>query len=171
MRSLRKRLLPGSGQPTAAVPAWPLELTPPFWRYVDQSQSSARAMSVRTLGIHLPKFPYGVRGRARCQPSRAAPVVDLEIPAPFFGISFVPLGFGYNRLSCVGAHQLGPIFFQQVGAGEDVCPDDLAANCDDNSNRILIAKLLDQALIIVLNGFGNGIHLLLNFFVVHHSSI
>src|SRR5205807_10038940 len=83
MRSLRKRL-PSSGQPTAAVPAEPLEVIPPVSQCGGRSRFSATGRSARTLGIHLPKFPYGGRGRARCQPSRAAPVVDLEIPAPFW---------------------------------------------------------------------------------------
>src|SRR5881628_3486866 len=50
-------------------------------RHTEISGDGFRAFELTSL---LPKFPYGGRGRARCQPSRAAPVVDLEIPAPFW---------------------------------------------------------------------------------------
>ena len=66
----------------------------------------------------------------------------------------------------VRTHQLWPIFREQVGAGEDVGPDDASVDGDDHSDRVAVAQLADQSLIVLLDGLGDCVYLLADFLVL-----
>jgi len=67
-----------------------------------------------------------------------------------------------------GAHQLRPIFLQQLGARKNVGPDNFSVHGDHDAHRILIAQLADDAFVVALHRFGDSINLLLNFLVIHN---
>src|ERR1700722_5931076 len=78
---------------------------------------------------------------------------------------------GHDSLGRVRPDQLRPIFLQQVRAGEDVSPDQLAVDCDRYADRVLVAQLLNQALVVALDGLGDGIDSLLHFLIGHHARV
>src|SRR5262249_54873283 len=73
-----------------------------------------------------------------------------------------------DRFGGVRAHQFGPVFFKEVGAGENVCPDDLSVHGNYYTHGISLSKLTDHALVLLLNGGRDGFEFASDLLVLNH---
>ena len=65
-----------------------------------------------------------------------------------------------QALGRVGADQLGPIAGEQIGVGEEVGPDDLAAHGHHHADGMFVAQLREHLLARIHHGSGGLVHLL-----------
>src|ERR1700733_4277164 len=77
----------------------------------------------------------------------------------------------YHGFRSIGADQLRPISFEQLRAGENIGPDDASIDRNHHSDRLTIAQLCDQALIVVFDRLGNLVDFFFYIFVLHHAGI
>jgi hypothetical protein len=101
-------------------------------------------------------------------------VASLEVIKKFlriFHLHFRSLCASNDRFAGIRAHKLRPVFLQQVRTRKNVGLHNISVDSNHNSDRILVSKLLNHALVVALNRRGDGIHLLLHLFVLHDAGV